>query len=144
MRAMIGALGLASALSGSRRLRAARSGLRKMVAAFGEVQGGTALHAAAARNDLRLAKALLEAGVDPTVRDEAGRTALGVVRERHGADGMATALFERALGPDPSALDERRAQRAAALSGGGGARWALLLAVTALVGGGVLVVRTRR
>ena len=96
MRAMIGALGLASALSGSRRLRAARSGLRKMVAAFGEVQGGTALHAAAARNDLRLAKALLEAGVDPTVRDEAGRTALGVVRERHGADGMATALFERA------------------------------------------------
>ena len=65
MRAMIGALGLASALSGSRRLRAARSGLRKMVAAFGEVQGGTALHAAAARNDLRLAKALLEAGVDP-------------------------------------------------------------------------------
>ena len=73
-----------------------------MVANFSEMEGGTALHAAAARTDLRLAKALLEAGVDPTVRDAAGRTALGVIRERHGADGMATALFERALGPDPS------------------------------------------
>ena len=120
MRMMIGALGLASGLSGSRQLKAAHSGLRKMVANFSVMEGGTALHAAAARTDLRLAKALLEAGVDPTVRDAAGRTALGVIRERHGADGMATALFERVLGPDPRALDERRAQRAAALSGGGG------------------------
>ena len=148
MRMMIGALGVASALSGSRQLKAARSGLRKMVANFHGLEGGTVLHAAAARNDLRLARALLEAGVDPTVRDETGRTALGVVRERHGADGMATALFERALGPDPRALDERRAQRAAALSGGGGggggARWALLLAVTAVVGGAMMVARRRR
>lgn len=112
MRMMIGALGLASGLSGSRQLKAAHSGLRKMVANFSVMEGGTALHAAAARTDLRLAKALLEAGVDPTVRDAAGRTALGVIRERHGADGMATALFERALGPDLRALDERAARNA--------------------------------
>ena len=108
--------------------------------------GGTVLHAAASRNDLRLAKELLAVGADPAVRDAQGRTALGVVKEKYGADAMATHLFEKVLGPDKKALAERRAQRERARrgGGGGGATWAVVAVAAAAVAGGVLLMARRR
>ena len=129
----------------SAQLKAGHSGMTKMIAMFGGMEGGTVLHGAASRNDLRLAKKLLEKGVDATVRDAAGRTALGVVKEKYGADAMATHLFEKVLGPDKKALAERRAQRERARrGGGGGATWAVVAVAAAAVAGGALLMARRR
>ena len=49
----------------SAQLKAGHSGMTKMIAMFGGMEGGTVLHAAASRNDLRLAKELLAVGADP-------------------------------------------------------------------------------
>ena len=151
---VVGALGAAWQVAGalqlkatSAQLKAGHSGMTKMIAMFGGMEGGTVLHAAASRNDLRLAKKLLEKGVDATVRDAAGRTALGVVKEKYGADAMATHLFEKVLGPDKKALAERRAQRERARrggGGGGGATWAVVAVAAAAVAGGALLMARRR
>ena len=130
----------------SAQLKAGHSGMTKMRAMFGGMEGGTVLHGAASRNDLRLAKELLAVGADPAVRDAQGRTALGVVKEKYGADAMATHLFEKVLGPDKKALAERRAQRERARrgGGGGGATWAVVAVAAATVAGGALLMARRR
>ena len=149
---VVGTLGVMSSLTGalqlkatSAQLKAGHSGMTKMIAMFGGMEGGTVLHAAASRNDLRLAKELLAVGADPTARDAQGRTALGVVKEKYGADAMATHLFEKVLGPDKKALAERRAQRERARrGGGGGATWAVVAVAAAAVAGGALLMARRR
>ena len=61
------------------------------------------------------------------------------------ADAMATHLFEKVLGPDKKALQERRAQRERARrgGGGGGATWAVAEVAAAAVAGAVVLMARR-
>lgn len=69
--------------------------------ARGDLDGATALHAAAQNGDLAIIKALLEGRADPNVVDNAGRTALHYAAA-HSSFG---ALSELLVGNDPKALE---------------------------------------